>query len=65
MILGASLCGMARPFLGPARESADAVRTVIQRIRREFITAMFLLGAAGISGIKEREELILDEFWNR
>lgn len=64
MILGASLCGMARPFLDPARESADAVCEVIRRIRREFITAMFLLGAENLDGIKGREELILDEYWN-
>jgi isopentenyl-diphosphate delta-isomerase len=64
LVLGASLCGLARPFLNPARESADAVREVIRRLRREFTTAMFLLGAADISGIKGREELILDENWN-
>ncbi len=61
MILGASLCGMARPFLNPARESADAVREVIRRIKREFTTAMFLLGAGGIDDIISKEELILNE----
>ncbi len=65
MILGASLCGLARPFLNPARESADAVRAEIQRLKREFATAMFLLGAGKIDEIKGREELILDEHWNR
>jgi len=64
IILGASLCGMARPFLGPARESADAVRVVIRKLKREFVTAMFLLGAGDIEDIKGREELILDEYWN-
>ncbi|VGO15292.1 Isopentenyl-diphosphate delta-isomerase [Pontiella desulfatans] len=64
MVLGASLCGMARPFLDPARESADAVRIVLRRIKREFTTAMFLLGAGDLDGIKDREELILDEHWN-
>ena len=64
MILGASVCGLARPFLAPARESADAVREVIQRLKREFTTAMFLLGAGDISDIKDHEELILDEHWN-
>ena len=64
MILGASLCGMARPFLDPARESAEAVRVVIRRLKREFTTAMFLLGAGEINDIKDREELILDEDWN-
>jgi isopentenyl-diphosphate delta-isomerase len=65
IILGASLCGMARPFLNPARESAEAVRAVIRRLKREFTTALFLLGAAKIDDIKGREELILDENWNR
>ena len=64
LILGASLCGMARPFLNPARESADAVREVIRRLKREFTTAMFLLGAGRIDEIKNREELILDDYWN-
>ncbi len=64
LILGASLCGMARPFLQPARESAEAVREVIRKIKREFITAMFLLGAGDIDGVKGREELILYEHWN-
>lgn len=63
MILGASLCGLARPFLGPARESVEAVRAAIQRLRREFTTAMFLLGAGGLDKLKGKEELILNEDW--
>ena len=59
MILGASLCGMARPFLTPAMESTDAVRNVIQRIKREFVTAMFLLGTQTVDDLKGHEELIL------
>ncbi len=64
MVLGASLCGLARPFLNPARESADAVREVIRRLKREFTTAMFLLGAGEIDDIFSKEELLLDEHWN-
>jgi isopentenyl-diphosphate delta-isomerase len=64
MILGASLCGMARPFLDPAQGSADAVREVIRRIKREFTTAMFLLGTGKIEDLFGNEELILDEDWN-
>jgi isopentenyl-diphosphate delta-isomerase len=64
LVLGASLCGMARPFLNPARESADAVRTVIRRVKREFTTAMFLLGAGTTNDVRERGELIIDEYWN-
>ncbi len=59
MILGASLCGMARPFLDPAMESVDAVRKVIQRIKKEFVTTMFLLGARTVDDLKGHEELIL------
>jgi len=64
IVLGASLCGMARPFLNPARESSDAVRRVIRRMKSEFTTAMFLLGAGTIDDIKDNEGLILDEYWN-
>ena len=64
LILGATLCGVARPFLNPARESADAVRQVIQRFKREFTTAMFLLGTESINDLKDNEGLILDEYWN-
>ena len=64
IILGASLCGIARPFLNPARESADAVREVIRRLKREFTISMFLLGAGSIDDIKNNEELILDEHWH-
>lgn len=63
VILGASLCGLARPFLDPARESADAVRAVIRRLRREFTTAMFLLGAGRMEALFGREEFILNEDW--
>jgi isopentenyl-diphosphate delta-isomerase len=64
MILGASLCGMAGPFLNPARESSDAVRAVIRRLKREFTTAMFLLGTGSINDLKDNEGLILDEYWH-
>ena len=44
LVLGARLCGLASPFLAPAMKSKDAVVDVIQRLRKEFVTAMFLLG---------------------
>jgi isopentenyl-diphosphate delta-isomerase len=50
---------MARPFLNPAMESAEAVRELIQRLKREFVTAMFLLGARRVGDLKGHEELIL------
>lgn len=59
IILGASLCGMARPLLTPAMESADAVCEVIQRIRKEFTTVMFLLGCRNIEALRGNCSLIL------
>jgi isopentenyl-diphosphate delta-isomerase len=64
LVLGASLCGMARHFLDPARESAEAVRALIRRIKREFATTLFLLGAGSANDLKDNEGLILDEHWN-
>jgi len=61
VILGASLCGMATPLLKPAMESADAVVAVIERIRREFVTAMFLLGVRDVSSLFRNRALILEE----
>lgn len=59
MVLGASLCGMARPYLQPAMESADAVREVIRRTKREFVTAMFLLGTKNVEQLQGNGDLIL------
>ena len=44
MVLGASLCGLAAPFLKPAMQSTGAVIKTIEQLHREFRTAMFLLG---------------------
>ncbi len=60
VILGASLCGLAKPFLKPAMESADAVIQVIQRIKREFSTAMFLLGVQNFNQLHFNDSLL----WN-
>ena len=59
VILGARLCGMASPFLRPAMVSPEAVIAVIQRLQREFTTAMFLLGAATVDDLRGHTELIL------
>jgi len=61
VILGASLCGIAAPLLKPAMESADAVITEIERMRREFATAMFLLGVPDVSALFRNQALILEE----
>lgn len=59
VVLGASLCGVARPLLTPAMESVDAVRAVIQKVKREFVTAMFLLGATSVEQIRGNQGLLL------
>ena len=64
VVLGASMCGIARPFLNPAMESVDAVRREIQRLKQEFTAAMFLLGAGCIEDLLGNEELVLNERWN-
>lgn len=61
VILGGSLGGMAAPFLEPAMESPQAVIKVIEQIRQEFVTAMFLLGTASIQELYLNQALLLDE----
>ncbi len=58
VVLGASLGGLAQPVLKPAMQSPAAVRAVIQRLRREFVTAMFLLGVARVDNLKANEKLL-------
>ena len=59
VILGASICGLAAPFLTPAMESTAAVVDEIERLRREFTTAMFLLGMKDIKSLFNNQSLIL------
>jgi len=60
VILGAVLCGVAAPFLEPAMESADAVVAQIERLHREYRTAMFLLGVASTQELHGASSLIAD-----
>ncbi|MFC1467589.1 type 2 isopentenyl-diphosphate Delta-isomerase [Verrucomicrobiota bacterium] len=59
LVLGASLCGVAGPLLEPAMDSVDAVRIAIQRFKREFKTAMFLLGCRKVSDLVGNDSLLL------
>ncbi|HBA85170.1 MAG TPA: type 2 isopentenyl-diphosphate Delta-isomerase [Verrucomicrobia bacterium] len=59
MILGASLCGMASPFLKPAMESPEKTIDLIERIKRDFVTAMFLLGMPDVASLTHNEALLL------
>ena len=61
VILGASICGMAAPFLKPAMESPEAVVEQIERVRKEFKTAMFLLGIKDVNSLINNDSLLLNE----
>ncbi|SFR20219.1 type 2 isopentenyl-diphosphate Delta-isomerase [Poseidonocella sedimentorum] len=58
LVLGADLCGIAAPLLAEAQESCDCVIRKIQRIRREFQTAMFLLGCADCTALRGNAALV-------
>lgn len=60
VILGASLCGLAKPFLKPAMESPEAVIKVIETLKREFIISLFLLGTKTFSELHYNTGLM----WN-
>lgn len=62
VILGGSLCGMAAPFLQPAMESPEAVIHVIEQLKQEFTTTMFLLGTSTVDELYLNQALLLDEF---
>lgn len=60
IILGASLCGMAQPFLKPAMESPDRVIDLILKVKREFTLAMFLLGVPNFDALHNNELLLAE-----
>ena len=64
VILGASLCGMAKPFLKPAMESPEAVINVIKMLKREFTVAMFLLGVRDFKSLQFNKSLMLNRVEN-
>lgn len=59
IILGARVCGLAAPFLAAAQESPDRVVQVIDKLRKEFRTAMFLLGCKSVKELHGNTGLIL------
>ncbi len=61
MVLGASLCAAAGPFLEPAMRSEQAVLNVIERFRREFRAALFLLGISEVGQVVGRADLLWSE----
>mmetsp|Transcript_63404 Transcript_63404/g.73779 ORF Transcript_63404/g.73779 Transcript_63404/m.73779 type:complete len:354 (+) Transcript_63404:170-1231(+) len=52
--LGADLATAAMPFLAAAMESPEAVRKVIQKMKREFRAAMFACGARTVEELKAK-----------
>lgn len=51
LALGASIAGLAHPFLAPARESAAAVEDSVRRIVRELRVAMLCSGAGDVDAL--------------
>ncbi len=60
-ILGAELCGMALPFLEPALDSAEKVIEQIEKVKKEFIAAMFLLGCSRYEQLHGNTDLLLED----
>ncbi|WP_394740808.1 type 2 isopentenyl-diphosphate Delta-isomerase [Natronococcus roseus] len=56
--MGASAGGLAKPFLGPAGQGADAVVDLLETLELELRTAMFVTGAASIEALGEREYVL-------
>lgn len=60
--LGASLCGIARPFLKPATVSAEEVIKIIRRMKKEFTAAMFLTGMDAVAKMRGNASLVCEDF---
>ncbi len=60
LILGASLCGIARPFLNCALESPESVIALINSLKTQFETAMFLLGTRSVSDMIDNQSLLAE-----
>ncbi len=60
VILGATVCGLASPFLEPAKKSPEDVIRLIRKLRHEFIMAMFLLGIKDFESLHNNSSLVLN-----
>ncbi|MBE8215326.1 MAG: type 2 isopentenyl-diphosphate Delta-isomerase [Endozoicomonadaceae bacterium] len=65
IILGASLCGIAAPFLKAALQSTEQVIQEINCIKKTFQLAMFLLGIPNVSQLRHNTTLLLNPDKNR
>jgi len=59
MVLGASACAIALPFLRAAFRSRTDVEMLIEILRKEFRLAMFLLGVQRVEDLIGHDELLL------
>ena len=57
--LGAQAGGLAKPFLGPAGQGVDAVVELIEDLRLELTTAMFVTGSASVSDLQRADYVVL------
>jgi len=60
IVLGASLCGIANPFLEPALQSPESVVKIIEQLRQEFSTTLFLLGCKTVPSVFKNRSLLLE-----
>jgi len=63
VIMGGCLGGVAKPLLAPAMESTEAVVNTIEALKKEFVTAMFLLSASKVDDLRLNDTLVLSEGW--
>lgn len=59
IILGAEIGGIAAPLLPAAHESHQAVVQVLTRIKREFVTTLFLLSMQNVAKLRYNADLLL------
>jgi len=60
VVLGARLAGLAQPFLEPAMQGTREVVRAIERLRREFVTTMFLLGCATLDDLFAQDRHVME-----
>jgi isopentenyl-diphosphate delta-isomerase len=61
VVLGASLCGVAAPFIEYARQSPEAVVGYIEGLKKQFSIAMFLMGVSSVADMAGNYALLRDE----
>lgn len=61
IILGADVCAIAAPLLFAAQISAEAVIVKINQLKKQYQTAMFLLGATNHNALFNQSKFLLNE----